>query len=179
MPLYTITNKDSDSAGHGRVYIGSCSITLSRRMARHYYLGDHATEASPAMYRDMRETLKRARSTSEWSRSTTTDILRRYYPAQATEVAQADSLTSPIDGDRESLRTSEQDLLDATKRLTLLPCYNTRRPVSKRDSKEKRESVKAAYHATKTLCSCGRMVSKGNVAHAKTAVHTSKGLASV
>lgn len=163
MPLYTITNKDSDSAGHGRVYIGSCSITLSRRMARHYYLGDHATEASPAMYRDMRETLKRARSTSEWSRSTTTDILRRYYPA----------VESPIDGDRELLRTSEQDLLDATKRLTMLPCYNTRRPVSKRDSKEKRASVNAAYHATKTLCSCGRMVSKGNAAHVKTAVHTS------
>lgn len=164
MPLYTITNRDSDSAGHGRVYIGSCTITLRRRMARHYYLGDHATEASPEMYRDMHETLRRVRAglSGAGTVGSTTDILKKFYP-----VVEA---TTDLSG-KDELRASEQSLLDATKRLTLLPCYNSRRPVSKQDSKEKRAALKDAYHATKTLCSCGRMVSKGNVAHLKTAVH--------
>lgn len=168
MPLYTITNKDTASPGHGRVYVGSCTITLDRRMARHYYLGDHATEASPELYRDMHATLKRARATREWAGETTTDILKAFYK---TELAQ----TETADG---RLKLCEQSLLEKTAQLALLPCYNVRRPVAQpkpdqtpESVEEKRAQRKTAYHTTKSLCSCGRMVSKANRSHSKSAIH--------
>lgn len=164
MPLYTITNQDPNSAGHGRVYVGSCTITIQRRMARHYYLGEHATDKSPALYRDMQATLQRVRQKADSRGRTTTSILSEYYP---TELNCPNEATCTV----EDLRAREQALLDSTKRLTLLPCYNARRPQAIATSEEKREKIKTAYHAAKQLCSCGRMVSKINSAHLRTAVH--------
>ena len=177
MPLYTITNTDPASPGHGRVYVGSCTISLYRRMARHYYLGDHATDASPDLYRDMHATLKRARATREWAGETTTDILKAFYK---TELAQGVPGINPV-----MLKNCEQSLLEKTAQLSLLPCYNVRRPVAQpkpdqtpESAEETRARRKAAYHTNKTMCSCGRMVSKGNRSHAKSAVHARGGKAS-
>ncbi len=169
MPLYTITNKDSDSAGHGRVYIGSCTIPIARRMARHYYLGDHAGDASPALYRDMRATLVRARATAKYASRSTAAILREFY---VTETADRGPGWPSAKYD---LAQAEQALLDATQKLSLTPCYNVRRPLAKDITEEQRNASKAAYQASKQLCSCGRMVSRGNRSHKTSAVHRTAG----
>lgn len=171
MPLYTITNRDSESAGHGRVYVGSCTITIKRRMARHYYLGEHATKTSPQMYQDMHETLKRVRSepTSLLKGATTTEILRTFYVVEA---------SADIAGGKD-MKNREQKLLEETQALTLgQTCYNIRRPIAKSMEvlapeavEEQRALRKTIYHANKSMCSCGRMIAKGNRAHAKSSVH--------
>lgn len=163
MSLYTIKNEDPESAGHGRVYVGSCTIPIRSRMARHYHLAEHATETSPALYRDMHASLERARASRKYMGYNTTEILRLLYP------------TSVTARESDSLKTSEQSLLDELQDLSLnpdsLPCYNMRRPVSETVTEVDRAIRKASYHASKVKCSCGRLVSKGNRTHLGTAVH--------
>lgn len=158
MSLYTIKNEDPESAGHGRVYVGSCTIPIRSRMARHYHLAEHATETSPALYRDMHASLERARASRRYLGYNTTEILRLLYP------------TSVTAQESDSLKTSEQSLLDELQDLSL-NCYNMRRPVSETVTEVDRAIRKASYHASKVKCSCGRLVSKGNRTHDKSAVH--------
>jgi hypothetical protein len=166
MPLYTITNEDKASRGYGRSYVGSCTITLCARLSRHYYKATHATDKSPELYRDMKESYERVKD----KYPTATAAFRELYPAQVV-------LGEQTPKGARSLVEEEQALLDAMRGLDLsLTPYNVRRPqaltsASPEAVSEHKAKRAASYASSKSMCSCGRMVSKGNYAHMKSAVH--------
>lgn len=167
MPLYTITNQDKASKGYGRAYVGSCTITLGARLSRHYYKATHATDTSPELYRDMKETYERVKD----KYPTATAAFRELYPA-----------TERTPNGTSSLVEAEQALLDAMRDLAVHPRsdakgpYNVRRPQALTTASPEVVSAHkakraASYAAAKHVCSCGREVSKGNYAHLKSAIH--------
>jgi hypothetical protein len=164
MPLYTITNQDKASKGYGRAYVGSCTITLGARLGRHYYKATHATDKSPELYRDMKETYERVKDRYP----TATAVFRELYPA-----------TEKAPKGTGALVEEEQALLDAMNGLSI--AYNVRRPqaltTASPEAVSAHKAKRAAYYASgKRTCSCGRMVSKGNYAHLKSAIHLKAGV---